>query len=215
MIETEKPPAGRRGRPRSVDESERRSTILDAASQVFVDHGFGGATTALVAAGARVSKRSIYEHFANKTELFAEVIRKHRHLMLDLPRPAGEDLPLLETLSRIFRLDIPDEDEKKREAVLNLIVRESSQFPEISDYLYENRIIRAREDLIVWLDLEHRRGRIRIDDSDVCSGMLMDIVFGALLPRRRLRTPEERAERREHIRKRLAIFINGVNAADP
>ncbi|MCX8999846.1 TetR/AcrR family transcriptional regulator [Rhizobiaceae bacterium BDR2-2] len=205
-------PPARRGRPRMVSDEERRKAILQAAYAAFVELGFARTTTAIVAAKAKVSKRSIYELFENKTRLFAEVVREHRHVMLDLPRPADEDLPPLETLSRIFRLDIPDEEDVEREAVLRLIVRESQQLPELSDYLYENGIIRAREELIEWLDRENCRGRIRSEDTLVCAGMLMDIVFGALLPRRRLKTAGERTQRREHIRKRLEIFLRGIGA---
>lgn len=205
-------PARRPGRPRIASENERRQAIVEAAQAAFIEHGFARTTTAGVAARARVSKRAIYEVFADKTELFAAVVRAHQHLMLDLPRPEGERLPLLETLVNIFRLDIDDETERAREAILNLVVRESVLFPELSDYLYRNEIIRSREALIDWLQLEARRGRIAIDDPLVHAGMLMDIVFGALLPRRRLHHESERALRTAHIKQRLVIYLRGIGA---
>ncbi|SCM76295.1 Transcriptional regulator, TetR family [uncultured Pleomorphomonas sp.] len=200
----------KRGRPKLVDDAARRQSILRAAHEAFVELGFSRTTTALVAARARVSKRDIYSLFATKTELFAAVVTEHRHLILDLPRPAGEDLPPLETLVRIFRLDIDEAAEFEREAILSLIVRESVQYPELSDYLYETEIIRSREELIDWLKAETLKGRMVIDDPMVCAGMLMDIVFGALLPRRRLRHRVDRRQRIEHIRKRLEIFLRGI-----
>ena len=200
----------KRGRPKLVDDATRRQSILRAAHGAFVEIGFTRTTMALVAAKARVSKRDIYSLFATKTELFAAVILEHRHLILDLPRPDGEDLPLLETLVRIFRLDIDETAELEREAILSLIVRESVQYPELSDYLYENKIIRSRELLLEWIATETQRGRMIIEDPLVAAGMLMDIVFGALLPRRRLRHGVDRAERIEHIKKRLEIFLRGI-----
>ena len=208
----------RPGRPRLLDAAERRQAILDAAYAAFIDLGFAGTTTAEVAARAKVSKRSIYEVFANKTALFAAVIGGRQHLVLDLPRPENEELPLLETLIRIFRLDMDDEAELAREAMLNLIVRESVLFPELADYLYENEMIRSREALIDWLVLQVQQGRLVIEDPIedplVHAGMLMDIVFGALLPRRRLRHAADRAQRREHIKQRLVIFLRGIRADD-
>jgi AcrR family transcriptional regulator len=200
----------RRGRPKSVDEDARRHAILRAAHAVFVEDGFERATTAAIAARAKVSKRSIYENFADKAELFAAIIRGHQHLILDLPRPPGEDVPVLETMVRLFRLDIGDEEEHAREAILNLVVRESVLFPDLSDYLYENEVIRSREALMQWLQAEHRRGRMPSGDLAVHAGMLMDIVFGALLPRRRLLHAADRVQRREHIKQRLAIFLRGI-----
>jgi len=193
-----------------MDADTRRQAIVRAAHAVFVEVGFARATTAAIAARAQVSKRSIYDSFADKTALFAAVIRNHQHVIIDLPRPPDEDLPVLETMVRLFRLDIDDEEERAREAILNLIVRESVLFPELSDYLYDNEVIRSRAALVQWLELEHRRGRIPCCDPPVHAGMLMDIVFGALLPRRRLVDAPDRACRREHIKQRLAIFLRGI-----
>ncbi|MFT4075723.1 MAG: TetR/AcrR family transcriptional regulator [Asticcacaulis sp.] len=202
-----------RGRPRLHDDETRRAMIIRGAHEAFVEHGFLNTTTAMVATAAKVSKRSIYEVFDNKTELFAAVIREYRRLILDLPRPEGEDLPVLETLFLIFRLDIDEAAQKEREAILNLLVRESVLMPDLSDYLYEHNILRSREDLIEWLNEEARRGRMTIEDPLVCAGMLMDIVFGALLPRRRIHQAAERAQRLEHIKQRLEIFVRGIGAA--
>jgi AcrR family transcriptional regulator len=204
--------AAKRGRPRATGDAERRQIILRAAHEAFVEFGFAGTTTAIVAAKAKVSKRTIYESFADKTALFAAVIREHQHLILDLPRPPDEDLPLLDTMIQLFRLDIDEDAERSREAILNLMTKESVLFPELSDYLYETEAIRSREALIEWLQLEATRGRITVEDPFVYAGMLMDIVFGALLPRRRLQNAPDRALRREHIKKRLAIFLRGIDA---
>lgn len=44
--------------------------------------------------------------------------------------------------------------------MLNLIVRESVLFAELSDHPYENGILRSREALIEWLPSEAARGRM-------------------------------------------------------
>lgn len=212
-MEQERPqPRIRRGRPKVIDNEERRRAIVAAAREAFIELGFARTTTSVVAARAKTSKRSIYALFADKMALFAAVIGEYRHLILDLPRPEDEDLGLFGTLVAIFRLDIDEEAEREREAILNLIARESVLFPELSDYLYENNIIRSRELLLQWLASETERGRMIIDDPMVVAGMLMDIVFGALLPRRRLHHRVDRAARIEHIKQRLRIFLRGIGA---
>ena len=212
---TQEKPSPRRGRPKVIGDAQRRQSIVTAAHEAFVELGFARTTTAVVAARAKVSKRSIYEVFRDKTELFAAVVGANPHLILDLPRPQDETLPILETLIRIFRLDIDDEAERAREAILNLIIRESAQFPELSDYLYEHKILRSREKLIEWLQREAERGRMTIADPLVCAGMLMDIVFGALLPRRRLLQAVDWARRTQDIKKRLEIFLRGIGSEVP
>jgi AcrR family transcriptional regulator len=57
------------GRP-----ERRRQAIIRAATEVFLRHGYLGATTDEVAARASVSKQTLYKHFADKEHLFAEII---------------------------------------------------------------------------------------------------------------------------------------------
>ena len=52
----------------------RRQAIIQAAIEVFLRHGYLGATTDEVAARASVSKQTLYKHFADKQHLFAEII---------------------------------------------------------------------------------------------------------------------------------------------
>lgn len=208
----ELPRRGRRAKEGSGD--DRRSVIVGAAYAAFLDLGFAGATTEVIAARAQVSKRAIYALFAGKTELFAAVVLKHRHLLLDLPRPDGEDGPVLDVLIRIFRLDMDAERDREREALLALVVRESAQVPELSDMLYGHGIIRSREDLIAWIEVEVARGRIAVDDPGLVAGLLMDVVFGALLPRRRQKGDQARNERKRDIARRLAIVLRGLARPD-
>ena len=50
------------------------AAIVAAAHQAFVELGFARTTTAVVAARAKISKRSIYELFADRTR---PVRRRH------------------------------------------------------------------------------------------------------------------------------------------
>ena len=55
--------------------SERsRRAIIRAATEVFLQHGYLGATTDEIAARASVSKQTVYRNFADKQHLFAEII---------------------------------------------------------------------------------------------------------------------------------------------
>ncbi|QFZ19298.1 TetR/AcrR family transcriptional regulator [Saccharothrix syringae] len=58
-----------------MDRAERkRRTILGAAREVFLEHGYVGASMDQVAALAAVSKQTVYQHFTDKRGLFAAVI---------------------------------------------------------------------------------------------------------------------------------------------
>jgi AcrR family transcriptional regulator len=55
----------------------RRAGILDAASRVFSARGYHSASIDDIAAEAGVSKALIYEHFASKQELHANLVEAH------------------------------------------------------------------------------------------------------------------------------------------
>ena len=66
---------------RRLTAEERRTGILDAALAVFSQRGYHESSIDEIAGEAGVSKALIYEHFASKQELYAELIEPawHRH----------------------------------------------------------------------------------------------------------------------------------------
>ncbi|EJM1769091.1 TetR/AcrR family transcriptional regulator [Escherichia albertii] len=218
MNESEVKRPVRRGRPKIAGLDERKRAIVIGAYSAFIELGFAQTSTTEIARRAKVSKRKIYEVFSNKKENFSEVINEYKALFLDLPRPENEELPLNKALFRIFRLDISQEDAKEREASLKLMTRESILFPDLSDYLYATKTLRSRELLIEWLDIQQAQGRITVKNTGNCAGMLMDIVFGALIPRRwvldmnedQTLTPEGRQQQLEEIKERIETVIQGI-----
>lgn len=60
------------GRPKDL---AKRASILDAAKQMFTQHGFDGVSMDQIAAQAGVSKLTVYSHFGDKETLFVEAVR--------------------------------------------------------------------------------------------------------------------------------------------
>ncbi|MFZ1392197.1 MAG: TetR/AcrR family transcriptional regulator, partial [Dokdonella sp.] len=61
------------GRPKDL---EKRAAILQAAKQLFPEHGFDGTSMDTIAALAGVSKLTVYSHFVDKERLFIEAVRE-------------------------------------------------------------------------------------------------------------------------------------------
>lgn len=60
------------GRPKDL---EKKAAILDAAKRLFPQRGYDGVSMEAIAAEAGVSKLTVYSHFSDKENLFAEAVK--------------------------------------------------------------------------------------------------------------------------------------------
>lgn len=67
-------PGSRRGRPHDAEGA--REAILNAAEDVFAEHGFDGARIDAIAAEAGYNKSLIFQYYGDKLNLYAEVLKR-------------------------------------------------------------------------------------------------------------------------------------------
>jgi AcrR family transcriptional regulator len=132
-----------RGASGAASRSERkRQAIIQAATEVFLRHGYLGATTDEVAARASVSKQTLYKHFADKEHLYAEVIRDASVGVLDvLSSATASTLQDAQDVRKALRaladgflsvLLRPDYVRLRR-----LVIAEADRFPDVGTAWYE------------------------------------------------------------------------------
>jgi len=87
-------PPGRHGLPRDVVAESQRQRLLNGVVEAVAEHGFGETTIGRITSAAKISRRTFYEHFANKQECFLAayaMIDDHvRGAMLAAGDPAAE-----------------------------------------------------------------------------------------------------------------------------
>ncbi len=128
------PPPSRRAQRADA----KRRTILRAAKAVFLKGGFGGATMDAVAAHARVSKMTVYRHFADKETLFAGVITDlceqfiHENIeaLFELPPAQALEGFARKTMSILFA---PETIELHR-----IVIAECRRFPKLGRLFYDS-----------------------------------------------------------------------------
>ena len=186
-------PAGRASRrERRRQDSEAR--ILTAAEQVFAETGFSGATTAVIAAKARLPKANVHYYFGTKERLYREVLRR----ILDAWLASGDSIH-------------PDADPAAAFADYIAAKIEASQRQPYASKVFANEILhgapsiagRLRGDLRGWLE-----AKCRVIDGWIAAGKMapvdakhlffviwaatqtyadFDVQAAALLGRRKLR----------------------------
>lgn len=158
--------------PRRAEGTESRSdqkhrAILEAASTIFLDHGYVGTNMDLIAAEAKTSKQTVYKHFGSKESLFVEIVTSITDAAGDLvhsDRPGLTDDPDVEALLREFgeqQLIIV-----LRPQVLQLrrvVIGEAVRFPELARILYERGPKRAIAELTALFTELRDRGLLAID----------------------------------------------------
>ncbi len=68
---------------RGVARARRREVVIDAARDVFVNHGFHGASMEEISIRAQVSKPVLYDHFLGKVDLYSTVLQRYLDQMTD------------------------------------------------------------------------------------------------------------------------------------
>lgn len=137
------------GRPSRADALLLRQRIIDAATQLFLDHGYGSTSIEAVAARAGISKRTFYHRFDDKAALFAAVV----HGIIEKIRPDA-DVPLTEgatltaVLRRLARLMLQAALSPPAIALHRLVTGESMRFPELA-YAVESDGIKSEATTLI------------------------------------------------------------------
>jgi len=69
-------PASLGGRPSRAESEKLGERILDAATSLFLAHGYGATSIEQVARKTRISKRTFYHRFEDKPTLFGAVVNR-------------------------------------------------------------------------------------------------------------------------------------------
>jgi TetR/AcrR family transcriptional regulator, mexJK operon transcriptional repressor len=118
-----------------------RRAILEAATGVFLDKGFKGASMDEVAALASVSKQTVYKHFTDKRSLFTEIIygglERIDELFRDATRSLAETRDLEKDLTALARQFVTSLTRPEVLRLRRLVIAEADRFPELGRAYYE------------------------------------------------------------------------------
>ncbi len=204
------------GRRQRRGGAELRSAILEAASEVFLEKGYQGASIEAVIEKVGGSKRAIYSHFGGKKELFSALVSEaSSKVMGSLSPEDAEGKDLRETL-RIVGLQVSRVLMAPTTlALYRAVMAEGVRQPDVARAFFERGPGRVSKGLADVLEQFRARGAISIENSQRAAerflGMLRDdvhlqVVLG-------LRAPLDEAEMVRSVDQAVGIFLHGVAAA--
>jgi len=206
------PPAAKRvrppiGRPKDVS---KRDSIVRAASVLFFTHGYELTSMNAVAKKADVSKLTIYSHFANKDELFKEVVRERcdkrampATFMAQINEPVEKALLYIGTLM-VNLIFSPDSIRLQR-----IIQAEAVRHPNVVRIFYEAGPQRVRTAFSALLTEWTRQKQLDVPDIPLATEQFFSVLKGEILMKTLmlLAPPPNAFQTKKHVYATVAFFL--------
>jgi TetR/AcrR family transcriptional regulator, mexJK operon transcriptional repressor len=152
--------------------------ILAGARRVFLEHGFGAATTDMIQQAAGVSKSTVYSYFPNKEALFVAVIRVECEKLLAQTRAERiEGRTVQETLTRIGTRLLQIVLEPSALALQRIVIAEAHRFPEVGHVFFSAGPVAHNREVAAYLAEADRRGDIHVDDPGTAALQFVGMVL--------------------------------------
>jgi TetR/AcrR family transcriptional repressor of mexJK operon len=165
----------RPGRPKS---EQKRAAILEAASELFLTRGLAATAMDAVAERARVSKQTVYSHFASKEDLYRTCITQkvaaYGFDESELPVDAELETALLAIGNQFLDLIFDDEVV----AMFRVVIGESAAHHKIAELFFENGPGKTIRKIAGFMGEQMHRGLLREDDPGYVATLFLTMLRG-------------------------------------
>jgi AcrR family transcriptional regulator len=161
----------------------KRRAILAAATDVFLQHGYLGASMDEVAARAGVSKQTVYKQFENKERLFAEIVLGTSDVVMDELVQAYADtldgaVDAQEALRALARRLLQSLTADSVLKLRRLVIAEADRFPEVCGAWFNSGFEKSLDALGVALTRLSDRGLLReLEDPTLAAYQFAGLVM--------------------------------------
>ena len=157
----------------------RRDAMLSAARDIFLEHGFSGASIEDVVSRTGGSKASLYSYFGSKEGLFGEMVSAGcKEFLRNVAIPTAIDGSLQQTLKafglRFFKLYT----EPGRVKLMRAVIAEATRFPQFALQLYNEGPQQVRIGLSTFFKQCHAEGLLRAPNPDLAAIQFITLVKG-------------------------------------
>ncbi|MEB2653290.1 MULTISPECIES: TetR/AcrR family transcriptional regulator [Pseudomonas] len=154
----------------------KREAIIQAAISEFRAHGFEITSMDKIAATAGVSKRTVYNHFPSKEELFAEILNQLWARIIAEPSVRYDrEQPLHEQLRQMLREKVQMMADENFLTLARVAIAATIHSPERAQNMIE-RMGEREEGLTVWIRAAQADGRLKPVDPEFAAHQVQGLL---------------------------------------
>ena len=152
----------------------KQAAVIQAAAELFVQHGYDGTSTEMIAERAGVSRQTIYNQFQSKEALFLAIAVD---LVEEIFTPLGEAVEGTEDLrgalfafahNMLRKLLRP-----KTIAFHRLVITVAARFPALALAVHEATSVAIEEKVAAYLE---KQSRLRLPDPAIAAQQFMALI---------------------------------------
>lgn len=195
--------------PKGMDNA---TLIIEAARELFLEHGYAATSMDVVAQRAGVSKATVYARFESKERLFADMIEREgerQHLFHEItPGTAiADSLEGFATAAAALLLS------PSNVAMSRIVSSEATRSPEIGQLFYANGPAKLIDRLAAILSAAMERGELRLSPPRLAATQFLAIIVADLQLRLSLGlAPPRPKEQRAIVAAGVQAFLHGHGA---
>jgi TetR/AcrR family transcriptional regulator of autoinduction and epiphytic fitness len=159
----------------------KRRAIVAAATSVFLDQGYEATSMDAIAANANVSKRTVYNHFPSKRDLFRVVTQRLYAGLLetDVLLESADEAP--ETaLPRLAQSILKHLRQTEIQGLLRLVIAEQQRIPELSAEFHGVGKGPAVGLVEQYFQTAHERGQLQVPEPLLAAQQFLGAVKESL-----------------------------------
>ncbi|MEX5667084.1 TetR/AcrR family transcriptional regulator [Pseudomonas neuropathica] len=154
----------------------KREAIIQAAIAEFRANGFDITSMDKIAATAGVSKRTVYNHFPSKEELFAEILNQlWARISAEQSVVYNRDQPLREQLRQMLQAKVQLMADENFLTLARVAIAATIHSPERAQNMIE-RMGEREEGLTVWIRAAQADGRLKPVDPEFAAHQVQGLL---------------------------------------
>jgi len=172
----------------AATDSRKRQQILDGARQVFLEHGYDGASVNDIVRAAGVSKGTVYAYFPSKERVFEALVFEDRRRQAERLVEFADDKREPDEVLRQLGISLMRMlTEPRSIAYIRIVIAATAKFPEVGRMFYEAGQAFVLRKLEAYFRTQTEQGNLRIADPrraasqfiELCNcGLAKPLLFG-------------------------------------